>query len=120
MSDVEQAEEFLRFFSMKQHALLSYRTDGTVYIQRLNDDDWRHYATKKTDVPLEAWMDQICKAVHQMPAWVREVTALPTLDELEEWVEGCSVCETPTGHCVEPDGEGPDGVPSWLLCLGLI
>jgi hypothetical protein len=120
MSNVVQAEEFLRFFSMKPHTLLCYRTDGTVCIQRLGDYDCRLHATKKTDVTVEAWMDQSRKAVHQMPAWVREVTALPTVEDLEEWVEGCGVCETPTGHCVEPDGEGPDGVPSWLLCLGLI
>lgn len=31
-----------------------------------------------------------------------------------------SVCKTPTGHEVEPDGTGPDGSPSWLLVLGLI
>ena len=67
MSDVERAEEILRYFSMKQHALLSYRTDETVFIQRLGDYDWRLHATKETHVPLEAWMDHIRKAVQQMP-----------------------------------------------------
>ena len=105
MSDVEQAEEFLRYFSMKQHALLSYRTDGTVYIQRLGDNAWRLHATKKPDVSLDAWMNDMRKAVRQMPAWVREVTAPPTIADLEEWVEECGVCETPTGHSVEPDEE---------------
>jgi hypothetical protein len=120
MSNIEQAEEFLRFFCRKKHALLSYRRDGTVHIQRLGDDDWRLYATKKADVSLDAWMDHVCQAAQRMPAWVREVTVLPTLDELQEWIEECSMCETPTGHSAEPDGEGPDGVPSWLRCLGLI
>ena len=44
---------------------------------------------------------------------------LPDMEELEEWMFD-SVCETPTGNDVEPDGYGPDGVPSWLLLLGLI
>jgi hypothetical protein len=30
------------------------------------------------------------------------------------------ICETPTGHRVEPDGIGPDGVPSWLRLFSLI
>jgi hypothetical protein len=120
MSDVEQAEEFLRFFSIKQYALLSYRTDGTVYIQRLGDENWRLYARKKLHVFLDEWMEQVHQAVQQMPAWVREVKALPTIEELQEWNEECGGCETPTGHWVEPDGEGPDGAPSWLRCFGLI
>ncbi len=31
-----------------------------------------------------------------------------------------AVVTTPTGHRVEPDGCGPDGIPSWLLVLGVI
>lgn len=30
------------------------------------------------------------------------------------------VCPTLTGARVEPDGYGPDGMPSWLVALGLI
>jgi hypothetical protein len=44
---------------------------------------------------------------------------LPTNDDMEDWV--CdSICDTPTGHSVEPDGWGPDGVPSWLMLAGVI
>ena len=31
-----------------------------------------------------------------------------------------SVCETPNGTTVEPDGIDSDGVPSWLMIHGLI
>ena len=43
----------------------------------------------------------------------------PSRNQVEEWVYD-SVCPTPTGHEVEPDGYGPDGCPSWLLLMGLI
>lgn len=43
---------------------------------------------------------------------------MPDDDQLERWsFDG--MCETVTGHTVEPDGRGPDGSPSWLLALGL-
>lgn len=44
---------------------------------------------------------------------------LPVLAELEEWSSD-AICPTPTGDDVEPDGIGPDGVPSWLMLLGYI
>lgn len=44
---------------------------------------------------------------------------LPGEEQLEAWVFD-SVCETPTGFSVEPDGHGPDGCPSWLMLLGLV
>lgn len=45
-------------------------------------------------------------------------------DDIDEetiryWVYD-SVCPTPTGYTVEPDGHGPDGVPSWLIILGYL
>ena len=49
----------------------------------------------------------------------REFDAAPDLSALEEEVMD-SVCTSPTGHSVEPDGFGPDGVPSWLMIFGLI
>lgn len=59
-------------------------------------------------------------------ATIRATTALraagieiPDVEALEEWAHD-TVCETPTGDTVEPDGYGPDGAPSWLLILGLI
>ena len=61
-------------------------------------------------------------------SWVTRIAGLsttvsgfrnPSEATLEKWV-GDSICPTPTGHRVEPDGYGPDGSPSWLLALGLI
>ena len=43
----------------------------------------------------------------------------PSMEMLEEWVND-SVCATPMGDTVEPDGYGPDSCPSWLLLLGMI
>lgn len=110
--------EFLRFFSLRHRALLSCHTDGTVHIQRL-DSAWQRCARKKDDIALEDWMRHRREVVQRLPAWAREVIRLPSLEELEEWVSD-GVCDTPTGQRVELDGEGPDGVPNWLRCLGLI
>lgn len=44
---------------------------------------------------------------------------VPDEQQIESWVFD-SICETPTGDEVEPDGVGPDGVPSWLLLLGFV
>ena len=41
------------------------------------------------------------------------------MQDLMTWNED-GICETPNGHRVEPDGTGPDGVPSWLRALRLI
>ena len=44
---------------------------------------------------------------------------VPSEKTLEKWVdEGWA--RTITGHKTEPDGNGPDGSPSWLIVLGLI
>jgi hypothetical protein len=44
---------------------------------------------------------------------------MPSLRTLEKQAND-AVVTTPTGHRVEPDGYGPDGIPSWLLILGVI
>ena len=51
--------------------------------------------------------------------WGGERFETPTFSEVKSWVYD-SVCESLTGDCVEPDGVGPDGAPSWLLALHLI
>lgn len=114
-----QAEEFARFFSMKYRALVSYRTDGHILIQRIGDPGFRPFMTKKPHVPLDQWIANKRTQISAVPAWCFEVHELPSMEELEEWGSD-SLCDTPTGHTVEPDGTGPDGVPSWLRCLGLI
>lgn len=44
---------------------------------------------------------------------------MPSMRALEKQAEN-AIVTTPTGHRVEPDGYGPDGIPSWLLVLGVI
>jgi len=43
----------------------------------------------------------------------------PPLQKLIRYVND-GVSPTPTGYRVEPDGVGPDGIPSWALILGYI
>lgn len=58
---------------------------------------------------------------HPEPLQVRITSAFkaPSMTTLEKWSYD-SVCKTPTGKRVEPDGYGDDGSPSWLLVFGLI
>jgi len=58
---------------------------------------------------------------HPEPLQVRITSAFkaPSMATLEKWSYD-SVCKTPTGKRVEPDGHGSDGSPSWLLVFGLI
>jgi hypothetical protein len=46
-------------------------------------------------------------------------TKPPTIKTLEKRMFD-GVSKSVTGKTVEPDGYGPDGSPSWELCLGLI
>lgn len=110
--------EFLRYFSLKHAALMSYRGDGTVHILRPGER-WALFATKKPEIDLSEWIERKRAAARELPAWCRQVTELPSIDALVAWQIECA-CETPTGHVVEPDGVGPDGAPSWLRALGLI
>lgn len=112
-------DEFARFFSIKHYGLLSYRRDGRILIQRAGECGFRPFFKKKDGVPIDEWIVMKQQEIDAVPRWCFEVTALPSMEELEEWASD-SVVETPTGHTVEPDGTGPDGVPSWLRCLGLI
>jgi hypothetical protein len=118
MTDSASPGEFVRYFSLTLHALVSCRDDGTVHVQRVGEP-WTLHASKRPEIELAEWMAarRVCADVQ--PAWTREVLALPSLQELAEMI-GDGVCSTPTGHDVEPDGIGPDGVPSWLRCLGLL
>lgn len=110
--------ELHRYFSTAARGLLSVRSDGTTLVRRVGDG-WKVYRRKRADVTMETWTEYKRQKFASLPAWKRECTELPALHELEQWVSD-SVCESPTGHTVEPDGAGPDGVPSWLVCLGLI
>lgn len=112
------AAELVRYFCPRRRCLMSCRSDGRTYAQRVGED-WRLFAIKKADVQLEEWARIKQEHVSALPVWAQQVTELPSLEEIEAWI--CDGgCDTPTGHWAEPDGEGPDGVPSWLRCLGLV
>ena len=114
-----ESGEFARFFSIKHRGLVSYRRDGRIVIQRVGDGGFRPFLQKKDEIPLDEWAARKQQEISAVPAWCLQVSALPSIEELDEWSSD-GVVETPTGHAVEPDGTGPDGVPSWLRCLGLI
>ena len=59
--------------------------------------------------------------LHSEPLQVRITSAFkaPSMASLEKWSYD-SICKTPTGKRVEPDGYGSDGSPSWLLVMGFI
>jgi hypothetical protein len=44
---------------------------------------------------------------------------IPSINTLTKW-DNDGICMTPTGHRVEPDGTGPDGIPCWNLIMGII
>ena len=112
------AQELLRYFSVGNRGLLSVRNDGSTHILRASSD-WKLFLKKTPELDFGTWLELKHKQVAREPLWATTITELPSLSELEEWLTD-SVCETPTGHIVEPDGVGPDGVPSWLRCLGMI
>ena len=97
--------ELHRYFSVARSALISVRSNGVILCRQV-DDDWKVLSRKKA-------------ALNSLGRWQLEVEALPSMQELMAWNEN-GICETPTGHRVEPDGTGPDGVPSWLRALRLI
>jgi len=107
--------EIARYFSIKFGMLLSVRSDG-VTLGRGIGGHWKVVLRRKADVPLDEWRGNKIAAIARVPAWQRDVKSLPSFDTLREW-ESNGKCETPTGHTVEPDGIGPDGVPSWLVAL---
>ncbi len=117
-TEVEQGE-FARFFSTKYRGLVSYRRDGHILIKRIGDGGFLPFLQKKDEIPLDEWIARKQQEISVVPAWCLQVSALPSIEELDERSSD-SVVETPTGYAVEPDGTGPDGVPSWLRCLGLI
>jgi hypothetical protein len=110
--------ELHRYFSTTKAALISVRADGVTWCRRL-DGDWTVLARKKADCPHSQWLSGKAALVAALDRWQREVRELPSWRELQAWAAD-GICDTPTGHRVEPDGQGPDGVPSWLRLLHLI
>jgi hypothetical protein len=116
--DEQHGPEMHHYLSTKYRALLSVRESGVTLAKSLFAD-WHVVMTRKPEVALAQWRTSREALYAGLASWEKGVTELPSLEELQEW-EGDSICETPTGYLVEPDGTGPDGVPSWLRVLGVI
>ena len=110
--------ELHRYFSVARGALISVRSNGVTLCRQV-DDDWKVLSRKKAECSLAQWLANKKALLSSLHRWQLEVEELPSLQELMAWNED-GICETPTGHRVEPDGTGPDGVPSWLRALRLI
>ena len=110
--------ELHRYFSVTRGALISIRSNGVTLCRQV-DDDWKVLSRKKVDCSLAQWVANKKAALGSLSRWQLEVEDLPSMQELMAWNED-GICETPTGHRVEPDGTGPDGVPSWLRAMRLI
>jgi hypothetical protein len=54
-----------------------------------------------------------------LPKYFKGFT-IPSWKTIEKWEFDQSMCKTPVGTKVEPDGWDPDGWPSWMLILGII
>lgn len=109
---------FIKFFSTSDRGLFSFHEDGSAW-QHPIDGQPQFQRELSCAGDFDIWKKRITSHAATLPTWAREMEALPSMSELEEWT--CdSVCETPSGDQVEPDGHGPDGAPSWLLLLGLI
>lgn len=114
-----ESPEASRLFSRKRGALYSLRNDGSVYAKSLTAG-WSLVmaAPEAAKVPeRSAWFAQWRATC---PPWAQAIRDIPSLDELEQQCSADGACETPTGHSVEPDGTGPDGVPSWLRIFRMI
>ena len=110
--------ELHRYFSITRGVLISARSNGVTLCRQI-DDDWKVLSRKKADVPLAQWLVNKKASLCTLARWQLEVDELPSMQDLMAWNED-GICETPTGHRVEPDGTAPDGVPSWLRALRLI
>lgn len=110
-------DEIARYFSMKARGVVSYRTDGAILVNR--GEGWKVYGRKKAEVTPERWREAIDAKLAKLKPWKLKVKACPSIRTLMKWSDD-GICMTPTGHRVEPDGYGPDGVPSWLRILGMI
>ena len=110
--------ELHRYFSVARGALISIRSNGVTLCRQV-DDDWKVLSRKKAECSLAQWVANKKAALNSLARWQLDIEELPSMQELMAWNED-GICETPTGHRVEPDGTGPDGVPSWLRALRLI
>ncbi len=109
--------ELFRYLSMRRGALIAVMEDGKS-LSRTPWSGWKLAFRKKDGISLDEWKKISIAFYNRLPEW-RKVNSLPSVKQLEEWV--CDgICETPTGHRIEPDGTHPEEGPSWLIVFGLI
>jgi hypothetical protein len=113
-----EGNEIARFFDQSVKGLISIRDNGSTLIRQVGTP-WRLFSRKVDSIPLREWIAEKRAAVNQLPSWMISVRHLPTLPQLHAW-KVAGISSTPTGYEVEPDGIGPDSVPSWLRLFGLV
>lgn len=108
-----------RFFSRRRSALYSLRADGSIWCKRLYHG-WRIANPIPTPEGIPDRLALFEKIAASGQPWQRRVEDIPTMSDLERQLHDDCSMETPTGYTVEPDGTGPDGVPSWLRVFGMV
>src|SRR5262249_56408059 len=105
--------------------LKAYMPDGTIVARNVYSG-WKRYGKIKEGHTVHEVVDNIIARVSQTLrdgkgnyGWILKVDHLPSVKSLERWANA-DLVPTRTGHEIEPDGVGPDGVPSWLRILGMI
>jgi hypothetical protein len=120
----DHGTELLRYFSGRYRCLVSRRSTGEVLTKTLSED-WRptHKVKRVAGLSDEEYLAAVRLASHELEltlkSWQINAT-LPSLATVKKWIVGEGDVKSPTGHTVDPDGAGPDGVPSWLVLLGMI
>ena len=103
----KQGNEIHRYFSTKYRGLLSVRDNGTILIKTPWSGRWKIALRKKPEISLENWIEAKKDNYLGLAQWKRDIKYIPSFDTLKQW-DYDGICETPTGHRVEPDGIGPD------------
>ncbi len=114
----EMGEELYCYLSARFQALVSVRDNGTLLGRTPFDKDWRLLTRKKSDVPMEVWLQGKRDQQQRLLHWQRQ-TEIPSASTLIEW-SNSGIAESVNGEQVEPDGLDPSGAPSWLLFFGMI
>lgn len=116
--------ELLRYYSPKYACLASIRATGEIWTKSLYKD-WM--STKRIKSVKGATQEEHNEIVRKNIETLKERlqpwqidAKLPSLSSVKKWITGDVGVKSPTGYTVDPDGVGPDGVPSWLILLRMI
>jgi len=97
---------------------------------RFDDDDARqHEQQAEADDAVRGELPPAGHAAHPQPAtgsfpdlgrFQQYADDMPDEEQLLEWLEEGGGCQALDGCWVEPDGQCPHGLPSWLRALRMI